>query len=241
MMRADLRKLVATGTPKLAKHPIKLGGFVELKRGRIHEVTGTGADMFAVLAAAKQDNDVLWLGLGRDIRPLCPSGLEAYLDVERILLIEAVSRGELLWAADQALRAAGGFCIVLDMPGGLSLKESRRLQLAAEQGGGLDLIARSRQYICSADALALRACTGRPPILEMGLPEGQKRRSWNLAYDLSWRAKCHGYSPYGCRSFPLIVWSDKVIHALAVLLLLLQRSAMLGGLCIPMLMPLTQA
>ena len=140
MMRADLRKLVATGTPKLAKHPIKLGGFVELKRGRIHEVTGTGADMFAVLAAAKQDNDVLWLGLGRDIRPLCPSGLEAYLDVERILLIEAVSRGELLWAADQALRAAGGFCIVLDMPGGLSLKESRRLQLAAEQGGGLGLI-----------------------------------------------------------------------------------------------------
>lgn len=106
----------------------------------MHEVSGASADMFAILAAAAHAQTVIWIGLHRDIVTLNPAGLQAWLKVEDLVLVEAVSRGELLWAADQALRAAGGFCIILDLPDTLSLKESRRLQLAAEQGGGIGLL-----------------------------------------------------------------------------------------------------
>ncbi len=119
---------------------LELGAGMRLRQGRMHEVSGASADMFAILAAAAHAQAVIWIGLHRDIVTLNPAGLQAWLKVEDLILVEAVSRGELLWAADQALRAAGGFCIILDLPDTLSLKESRRLQLAAEQGGGIGLL-----------------------------------------------------------------------------------------------------
>ncbi len=129
-----------TGHRIAAQDALEFGAGALLRTGRIHEVTGRGADMSAILAAAWQQQTLLWIGLRRDIETLYPAGLQAYLGIEDIILIEAVSRGELLWAADQALRADGGFCVILEMPDTLSLKESRRLQLAAEQGGGIGLI-----------------------------------------------------------------------------------------------------
>lgn len=140
MGRMDLHPLRAAGALSLAQTVLAVGGRVALRKGRIHEVMGPGADLFAAIAAAEQDRNGLWIGLHRDLTSLCPTGLQAYLKPEDLILVEAVSRGELLWAADQALRAEGGFCVILEMPDRLSLKESRRLQLAAEQGGGLGLI-----------------------------------------------------------------------------------------------------
>lgn len=144
MGRAELQNLIPLGAilHRGAHQPkaLELSGGVRLRKGRMHEVSGAGADMFAVLAAAAQGQPVLWIGLNRDIVTLNPTGLQAWIKVEDLILVEAVSRGELLWAADQALRASGGFCVILDMPDTLSLKESRRLQLAAEQGGGIGLL-----------------------------------------------------------------------------------------------------
>ena len=140
MGRVDLHPLRAAGALPLAQNVLAVGGRVALRKGRIHEVMGPGADLFAAIAAAEQEQNTLWIGLHRDLTSLCPTGLQAYLNVEYLILVEAVSRGELLWAADQALRAEGGFCVILEMADMLSLKESRRLQLAAEQGGGLGLI-----------------------------------------------------------------------------------------------------
>ena len=140
MGQIDLHALQAAGTLSSAQPALAMGARVALRTGRIHEVTGAGADMFAVLAAAEQAKSVVWIGLYRDMATLCPTGLQDYLKVENLILIEAVSRGELLWATDQALRADGGFCVILEMPDMLSLKESRRLQLAAEQGGGIGLL-----------------------------------------------------------------------------------------------------
>ena len=144
MGQAELQNLIPLGA--VLHHPLsqpkalELGAGVRLRQGRLHEVSGASADMFAIQTAAAQDNPILWMGLHRDIVTLNPAGLQAYLKVEDLILVEAVSRGELLWAADQALRAAGGFCVIIDMPDTLSLKESRRLQLAAEQGGGIGLL-----------------------------------------------------------------------------------------------------
>jgi protein ImuA len=140
MGQLDLQSMRGAGALSLAQNVLALGERVVLRKGRIHEVIGSGADIFAAIAAAEQGQSILWIGLYRDIASLCPTGLQAYLNVPDLILVEAVSRGELLWAADQALRSPGGDCVILEMPDTLSLKESRRLQLAAEEGGGLGLI-----------------------------------------------------------------------------------------------------
>ena len=141
MSISSLSSLAVKGAEVPSFGTIALGQGATLRCGRVHEILGDGADVFAVLAAARHGRDVVWIGLGRDIAPLCPTGMAAYADPGRFLIIEAVSRGEILWAADQALRAEGGFCVIVDISdGGLSLRESRRLQLAAEQGGGLGLV-----------------------------------------------------------------------------------------------------
>lgn len=140
MTSSSITSLPGMNLP-LAHYPsVELCDGLELRMRRVHEVTGPAADMFAVLSAAKRSADIVWIGLGRDMSTLCPLGLERFLSVESLIIVEAVSRGEILWAADQVLRAGGGFTVIIDMPDALSLKESRRLQLAAEQGGGLGLL-----------------------------------------------------------------------------------------------------
>lgn len=139
MGQVDVNALRSAGI-LLSAQKVRAEGYGALRKGRIHEVYGPGADMFAVQAIAERASTTLWIGLHRDTETLSPTGLQAYLDIDDLIIVEAVSRGELLWAADQALRADGGFCVILEMPDMLSLKESRRLQLAAEQGGGLGLI-----------------------------------------------------------------------------------------------------
>lgn len=119
---------------------LRLGGALALRVRRMHEVCGPGVDMFALAAAARREEGVIWIGLARDVETLSPVGLAPYLDPARVILVEAVSRGEVLWAADVALRAEGAFSVIVDMPDSLSLKESRRLQLAAEEGASLGLI-----------------------------------------------------------------------------------------------------
>ncbi|NQY38790.1 MAG: hypothetical protein HRT80_01695 [Henriciella sp.] len=177
MGRTDLHPLCAAGTLSLKQNAIAVGNRVALRKGRIHEVAGAGADVFAAIAAAEQDQGILWIGLYRDIVSLCPTGLQAYLGIEELIIVEAVSRGELLWAADQALRAEGGFCVILEMPDVLSLKESRRLQLAAEQGGGAGahLAAWQRGDFGGANTLGLRSSSRGYTHLGMDLREGQKR------------------------------------------------------------------
>lgn len=140
MGQAKLQNLIPLGAMLHGPKALDLGAGVRLRKGRTHEATGPGVDMFALRTAAEHGQTCLWMGLHRDMVTLCPTGVQAYFKVEDLILVEAVSRGELLWAADQALRAPGGFCVIVDMPDTLSLKESRRLQLAAEQGGGIGLI-----------------------------------------------------------------------------------------------------
>lgn len=129
---------------------IDLGGAVRLRRGRIHEIVGAAADIFALLAVAEYGQDIVWIGLRRDIETLSPAGLQDFADPQRMLLVQGVSRGELLWAAEQALRADGAFAVILEMPDALSLRESRRLQLAAEEGGGFGLVRLHRAPATSA-------------------------------------------------------------------------------------------
>ena len=123
-----------------ARDTVCLADPIHLTKGRVHEVMGDSADMFAVLTAAKLKGPVIWIGLSRDINSLAPTALQGFIDPARIILTEGISRGEVLWAAEQSLRAACAHCVIIELNHGPSLRESRRLQIAAEEGGGVGLI-----------------------------------------------------------------------------------------------------
>ena len=189
MGQAELQNLIPLGAvlhhslsqPKA----LELGAGVRLRQGRLHEVSGASADMFAIQTAAAQDNPILWMGLHRDIVTLNPAGLQAYLKVEDLILVEAVSRGELLWAADQALRAAGGF-LCHPRYAGHAVSEGESALAACRRAGRRDrasALARSSQYERGANALGVSAALRRAAELGLGLPERQEWRSWPLADD----------------------------------------------------------
>lgn len=111
-----------------------------LSKGRVHEVTGDSADMFAILTASRLCGPIIWIGLERNISSLAPTALQDFLDPARIILTEGICRKEVLWAAEQALRSPCAQCVIIELSNGPNLRESRRLQIAAEEGGGIGLI-----------------------------------------------------------------------------------------------------
>jgi len=123
-----------------AREELCLCGPVRLAKGRVHEVTGNSADMFAVLTATRLEGPIIWIGLSRDIGSLAPTALQDFIDPARVILTEGISRSEVLWAAEQALRASCAQCVIIELSKGPNLRESRRLQIAAEEGGGVGLI-----------------------------------------------------------------------------------------------------
>lgn len=123
-----------------ARDELCLAEPVRLSKGRVHEVTGDSADMFAVLTASRLSGPIIWIGLSRDIGSLAPTALQDFIDPARVILTEGVSRGDVLWAAEQALRARCAQCVVIELSHGPNLRESRRLQIAAEEGGGIGLV-----------------------------------------------------------------------------------------------------
>jgi len=133
-----------------AREELCLAEPISLEKGRVHEVTGGSADMFAVLAASRLVGQIIWIGRPREINSLSPTGLQNFIDPARLILIECISRKEALWAAEQSLRASGTQCVVIELSSGPNLRESRRLQIASEEGGGIGLVLVSGRVQTSA-------------------------------------------------------------------------------------------
>lgn len=129
---------------------VRLTAELTLRRGRVHEVMGAAADSFAVVVGAKVCGPIIWIGRASDVGTLTPMALRSFIDPARVLLTEGTNRKELLWAAEQTLRCKGAGLVVLQLRMGPNLHESRRLQLAAEQGGTLGLILIERRAQSSA-------------------------------------------------------------------------------------------
>jgi len=123
---------------------------VVLQNGRVHEACGTAADAFAVVMAAKLSGPLVWVGRGAQVGSLAPTALQAFFDPRRLVTAGCESRKEILWAAEQALRCGGVAGVIVEIGMGPDLKESRRLQLAAEAGRSLGLIVIGRAAQSSA-------------------------------------------------------------------------------------------
>jgi protein ImuA len=132
-----------------------------LARGRLHEVAATGGkgkgarlegDVAALGFAAAlvgrsagNNGSVLWCSNRKSLYHaggLHGPGLSAFgVDARRLVLIDGADDTQVLWAMEEGLRS-GVLGAVAGEVGNLTLTASRRLQLAAEAGGGLGLLVR---------------------------------------------------------------------------------------------------
>lgn len=70
-------------------------------------------------------------------------------------MIQQINTNQALWAAEQALRSGSCACVLI-WPDSISFTQSKRLQLAAEEGQGLVILFRSLQVIGQASVACLR-------------------------------------------------------------------------------------
>ena len=117
-----------------------LGG--GLTRGRVHAVAGSGATAFVAVLCARLPGPVLWCVVeGGPFPPLHPPGFAALgLDPHRLVMARTDSETAALGAAETGLREPGLAAVVVETAGELRSVHGRRLQLAAESGGGLGFV-----------------------------------------------------------------------------------------------------
>ncbi len=171
---------------------VALGREVCLVRGRVHEVQGDSAEAFVMAACGAREGPIFWCGLASDTTSLSPLGVGGFFDPSRLVVTTGVSRLEVLWAGEQALRTDGIAFVVVELHAGPDLRESRRLQIAAEESGALGLILiRGRAHTSAAEtrwqcdainsnrALWRWVCT-------------KDRRGERRAWDVSWQGGGNG-------------------------------------------------
>jgi protein ImuA len=104
---------------------------------------GVGAGGLALLAAREvcgAGGKLIVIDSRRELYP--PALVRFGIPLEQFLVVYAVGPADHFWALDQALRCRG-VAAVLAWPEQLDGRTFRRLQLAAEEGGGLGLFVRS--------------------------------------------------------------------------------------------------
>jgi protein ImuA len=121
------------------------GGF---HRGTLVEwlsaADGSGAESLAIVAAreaCREGGVVVVLDPRREFYP--PAVARAGIAPQCLLVVQPATEADNHWTLDQALRCAG-VAALLAWPDRLDGRTFRRLQLAAEEGGGLGLLLRTQ-------------------------------------------------------------------------------------------------
>jgi protein ImuA len=180
----------------------------------LHELLGgEGAGVaLTALLAARSAGLVLWCRTPRNAGLHAP-GLAAFgLMPDRLLLAHGRAEQEVLWAMEEGLRS-GRLAAVVGEARKLDLVASRRLQLAAEAGGGLALLLRPPEA-AGASAARTRWRIAPAPGAAPGW-RGVSRARWRL--DL---LRCRGANP---RSWT-VDWDDAT-HSLHLAAPLADRPA----------------
>jgi protein ImuA len=135
-----------------------------LARGAVHEILAAdpgAATGFAAMLAGRCQGPVLWLSPARAPKPY-PPGLAAFgLSPDALVVVQAEAEN-LLWAAEEALRSPAPGAVIF-LGAAVDLTSGRRLQLAAEKGGGFGLFLRPDAARPSASVARTRWRVGALP------------------------------------------------------------------------------
>ena len=111
---------------------LRLGALHEVAGGGVGAVHGAAAVLFVGGVLARMEGPVLWCLRQRDL--FAPALAGVGLHPERVIYAEAGDEKGVLGVLEDGLRH-GGLAAVVGEVAGLAMTASRRLQLAAEEGG----------------------------------------------------------------------------------------------------------
>ena len=144
-----------------------------IRSGRVHEATGPARRAFAAVLAGRMTGPVLWI-MERCERVMpCPQGLAPFFDPARLILARPAGARAVLQVAEEALRSGAAPLVVAELAEATDLTASRRLQLAADAGGGRGL--------CLVPEARLRHNAAETRWLCAALPGAPARQRWELA------------------------------------------------------------
>jgi protein ImuA len=195
-LRAEVRGIAAAGKDLAAVLPFGLGELDARLAGKgladagVHEAAGaTGsysddaaATLFlAGIAArrARRHGTVLWAIARRDL--FAPGLAQAGLGPDKLLIAEAGNDADVLAVMEEGLRH-GALAAVVGEIGRAGLTETRRLQLAAEEGGTMALLLRRWRRddpLAEPSSALTRWRIGSAPSAPLSMP-GIGRARWHV-------------------------------------------------------------
>jgi protein ImuA len=127
----------------------------------VHEIAGSAASGFAAMVLGRLKGPVLWCVDLYARSHLYGPGLAAFgIRSDQLIIVRCANRADMLWAMEEGLRTSALAGIVCEPVGAVDLTASRRLQLAAEIGGGVGLLL-NRGSLKKAGQLAPNALASR--------------------------------------------------------------------------------
>lgn len=111
-----------------------------LRPGRAHEAMGPAARVFAAALIGAGRGPALWICNPRPRERLDPYGLARFCDPGRLILVETREAVDVFWAMEEGLRSGALGVVIAESRKPATLTQGRRLQLAAEAGGGVGLL-----------------------------------------------------------------------------------------------------
>lgn len=132
---AHLRPAPLTRRPARAGPTISPAPGVVLQCARMHELCGPARHTAALWLAGATQGPVLWITPERGTGALNPDGMVQWADPGRFVFATARRDTDILWCAEEALRAGVMPLVVIELPAPPALTPVRRLHLAAAASG----------------------------------------------------------------------------------------------------------